>query len=144
MLGLGPGMAIRIGRRITIATEGTIATGANMARRRARTGPSTGSMEAASTKRSGTTGEAVTNTTMTIAREAATTMTSDGPGKTGKEIRRIMTSQISAPGKEAVALGDRHSKRRGSRADAAVVTEAKTRSSQTGKESQKALATTGQ
>ena len=74
-------------------------------------------MEVTKGKRGGLIEEAATSTTITIDRETATSMTSDEPGMIGKEIKRIMTSQISARGKEAVAPEDSLSKRRESKED---------------------------
>ena len=145
-----PGMAIKTGRHPMMATESMIAADVSTTPLKARTGQSTGSIPTKARGRTGgRTEEAAASTTMTIGREATTTTTSEEPGKIGKEIKRIMTSQISPQGKEVEALEGCPSKRSESKTmrlragDAAVVREARTRRL-AGIKSQKALAPIGQ
>lgn len=111
-----PGPAISIGPMAT-ETAPPATAGESMAQLRVRTGLSTGSKgTAARGKIGGRTEEAATSPTAITAREAATSRPSETrgePTKTGKEIRRIMTSQMSAPSKEAAAPEDRTPRRRG-------------------------------
>ena len=146
-----PGMATRTGLMAREAMS-PASTGGSRTGLRARTGLSTGSTGTVGRgKIGGGSEEVATSTTATTAREATTTMTSVEPGPTGKEIKRIMTSQISAPGKEAEALEEGMPRRSGSRTrrrkpparDVAAATEVQT-SMLAGRRSRKPLPATEQ
>lgn len=84
-----------------------VAVGENRTRHGPHIGLCTGSIDTMTRDKTGTmTNEVASSTTMTSVREVAASMISEEPGKIGKEIKRIMTSQISARGKELEALED--------------------------------------